>query len=65
MNNKNQNTGFRLALPFFITLAVLTVVSFLVFLRPSQSYMEKRELAEFPEFTWEALASGEIGRAHV
>ena len=59
MNNKNQNTGFRLALPFFITLAVLTVVSFLVFLRPSQSYMEKRELAEFPEFTWEALASGD------
>ena len=59
MNKDNKNTGFRLALPFFITLAVLTVVSFLLFLRPSQSYMEKRELAKFPEFTWETLTSGE------
>lgn len=59
MNHDNKNTGFRLALPFFITLAVLTVVSFLIFLRPDRSYMEKRELAKFPEFSWDALVSGD------
>ncbi len=48
----------RYAVPFFLTLAVLTVVSFIIPLRPTQSYSEKRSLAEFPEFSLEALASG-------
>lgn len=46
------------AIPFFLVLAVLTVVSFIIPLRPTQSYSEKRNLAEFPEFSWEALSSG-------
>ena len=46
------------AVPFFVTLAVLTVVAFIIPLRPTQSYSEKRNLAEFPEFSLEALASG-------
>lgn len=63
--NKKQNlpgsprkvSGW-LAAPFFVTLAVLTVVSFVIPLRPTVSYSEKRELARFPEFSMEALISG-------
>ncbi len=46
------------ALPFFILLAVLTVLSFIIPLRPTVSHGEKRALAEFPAFSLEALASG-------
>jgi len=55
-NNKKKSPW--LALPFFGALAVLTVVSFLLPLRPGFSESEKRELAAFPEFSVEALASG-------
>lgn len=58
MKKTPNKTGFRLAIPFFITLAVLTVVSFIIPLRPTQSQMEKRNLATFPEFSIDALASG-------
>jgi len=58
MKHKSRDTGFRLVIPFFTALAVLTVVSFIIPLRPVQSQMEKRNLAEFPEFSLEALASG-------
>lgn len=58
MKKDNNTSGFRLALPFFVTLAVLTVVSFLIPLRPTQSQMEKRNLAQFPELTREAVVSG-------
>lgn len=58
MNNKRPDSGLKLALPFFLTLAVLTVVSFIIPLRPTQSQMEKRNLAQFPDFSLEALASG-------
>lgn len=53
-----QDTGIRLVIPFLVVLAVLTVVSFIIPLRPTQSQMEKRNLAQFPEFSWEALAEG-------
>ncbi len=53
-----QDSGLHLVIPFLAVLAVLTVVSFLIPLRPTQSQMEKRNLAQFPEFTWEALADG-------
>lgn len=58
MNNKKPSSGGKLVIPFFIAMAVLTVVSFIIPLRPTQSQMEKRNLAEFPEFSVEALASG-------
>ena len=61
MNNKpksKRKPGWELSVPFFLVLTVLTVVSFIVPLRPTQSYTEKRNLAEFPEFSWEALTSG-------
>lgn len=56
---KKKGTGFWLALPFFLTLTVLTVVSFILPLRPTFSDSEKRELTAFPEFTVEALLSGD------
>lgn len=58
-NNKKKGTGFLLVLPFFLVLAVLTVVSFIPSLRPAFSDSEKRELASFPEFSTEALLSGD------
>lgn len=45
-------------MPFLAVLAVLSVISFILPLRPKVSYQEKRELAVFPEFTAEALLSG-------
>lgn len=58
MNNKKPNSGLKLAIPFFLALAVLTVVSFIIPLRPTQSQMEKRNLAQFPAFSVESLTSG-------
>lgn len=54
-----KNSGFLLAAPFFLVLAVLTLVSFIPSLRPTVSESEKRELAKFPEFSVEALVSGD------
>lgn len=51
--------GKGFAIPFFVTLFALTVVSFIIPLRPTQSMDEKRNLAEFPEFSLEALVSGD------
>ena len=52
-------SSFFLALPFFMILALLTVVSFIIPLRPEYSAGEKRELTRFPEFSLEALVSGD------
>jgi hypothetical protein len=49
----------KLAIPFFAVLAILTLVAFIIPLRPTVSYSEKRELTKFPEFTVEALLSGD------
>lgn len=50
---------FKLAVPFLVVMAVLTVASFIIPLRPSVSASEKRELAKFPEFSVDTLISGE------
>ena len=47
------------SLMFMLTLAVLFAFSFDFLHRPSFSESEKRELAHFPEFSIEALASGD------
>lgn len=57
MGRKDPGIGY--ALPFFLVLAVLTVASFIIPLRPTVSYIEKRELAKFPEFSVETLLSGD------
>lgn len=56
--NSKKNTGAKLVIPFFLVMAVLTVVSFCLPLRPTQSQMERRNLAAFPEFSWAALTDG-------
>ena len=55
----NKKKSPWLALPFFAVLTVLTAVSFILPLRPSFSESEKRDLAAFPEFSAEALVSGD------
>lgn len=57
MGRKDPGVGY--VIPFFLVLAALTVVSFIIPLRPTVSYIEKRALAEFPEFSVEALTSGD------
>ena len=57
--NPDRTPGIKYAIPFFVTLGLLTVVSFIIPLRPTVSYEEKRELAKFPEFSVEALVSGD------
>ena len=48
----------RLALPFFLTLAILTLLAFAIPLRPTQSITEKRNLTAFPAFSEQALLDG-------
>lgn len=57
--NPDRTPGFKYAIPFLATLGLLTVISFIIPLRPTVSYEEKRELAKFPEFSVEALVSGD------
>lgn len=58
-DNNGRNPSGRYAIPFFVAMSILTILSFLIPLRPTVSNMEKRELAKFPEFTMDALLSGE------
>ena len=54
-----KEPGIGHVIPFFVVLAALTVVSFIIPLRPTVSHIEKRNLAEFPEFSMEDLVSGD------
>jgi len=56
---KCPEPGSRLAIPFLMVLCVLTVVAFIIPLRPTVSEAEKRELTKFPAFSAETLLSGE------
>ncbi len=49
----------ELAGPFLTVLALLTVVAFLLPLRPETSMRERRKLREFPVFSTESLLSGD------
>lgn len=72
MENETKTTGLtrserrrqerrrrRLATPFFATVFLLFVVAFIIPLRPKTSVIEKRELAQFPELSVQALLSGD------
>lgn len=56
--NPGKKPGTKLVIPFFVAMGLLTVISFIIPLRPTVSYEEKRELAKFPEFSISALTSG-------
>lgn len=55
---KDRQISGKLAVPFFAVLGIIAVLSFIIPLRPKVSYLEKRELAKFPEFSVESLLSG-------
>ena len=44
---------------FFAVLALLTAAAFIIPLRPTRSYSEKRNLTPFPVFSMSALLSGD------
>ena len=44
---------------FAVTLLVVAVIGLLLFLRPTVSESEKRELTKFPTLTWDTLISGD------
>lgn len=50
----------RVAAPFFTALFVLTIVAFIIPLRPTESESEKRRLTEFPRFYGGHAAFGRI-----
>ena len=56
-NKKQGRVGA--AVVFFVLLAALTVTAFIIPLRPTLSYAEKRRLTEFPRFSVASLLSGE------
>ena len=49
----------ELAAPFLTVLAVMTVIAFILPLRPTTSVREKRVLREFPAFSFGTLLSGD------
>ena len=61
--NRNRYTKrereLELAGPFFVVLFVMTLIAFLLPLRPETSIRERRKLTEFPAFTVESLLSGD------
>lgn len=52
---RRRRTALRRSAPFFVTLGLVTVLAWLLPLRPSVSEREKRELEKFPSFSLEAL----------
>lgn len=55
---RRRRTALRRSAPFFVTLGLVTVLAWLLPLRPSVSEREKRELEKFPSFSLEALLDG-------
>ena len=58
-NRSSEKRSLRQSMPFFAALAVITVLAWIIPLRPTVAEGEKRELARFPEFTMEALLEGD------
>lgn len=56
---KNTSSKIKYAVPFFLLLAALTMIAWLLPLRPVSSDDEKRQLAQLPEFSVTSLLSGE------
>ena len=46
-------------LTFAVTMLIVALIGTLIFLRPTESESEKRELTKFPELTWDSLISGD------
>lgn len=59
IDDQKRKPSALYAVPFFAVLALISVISFIIPLRPTVSYQEKRELAKFPAFSIETLLSGD------
>ena len=58
---KVYHRGSRVKAPIFFTvLALLAILSLIIPLRPEKSTLEGRSLTSFPEYSTEALLSGEF-----
>lgn len=57
--DSRQKQALRRSLPFYAALTALTVFAWILPLRPSYSLLEKRELEKFPDFSVQALLSGD------
>ena len=56
---QNINKTYALkVVAFFLMLYMGATISFMIPLRPTYSESEKRDLKEFPEFSYEAIISG-------
>ena len=55
---KNLSFHSRKILLFFLSLGLMTVISWIIPLRPTYSEFEKRELTKFPSFSLQALFDG-------
>jgi len=56
---QKSDGGLRLVIPFFVVIYALSIVAFIIPLRPTYSEIDKRELSTFPKFSIETLVSGE------
>lgn len=55
---KLRRTKIMQSVPFFVCLCVLTVIAWILPIRPSVSYSENRNLAVFPDFSVSELLDG-------
>ena len=56
--SRKEKTDVAKILGFAGALVVLALVGMLIFLRPSTSEVEGRELTKFPQFTWDSFWDG-------
>ena len=56
--SRKEKTDVAKILGFAGALVVLALVGMLIFLRPSTSEVEGRELTQFPQFTWDSFWDG-------
>ncbi|MBR0160988.1 MAG: hypothetical protein IJQ02_06905 [Oscillospiraceae bacterium] len=57
--NFKREHELELAGPFLVVLSIMTVIAFLIPLRPETSMRERRQLKAFPAFSVQTLLSGE------
>lgn len=62
VKKKRIKTYLLQILSFVLTIGILSIIGFIIPLRPSYSETEKRELAKFPEFTVSAFFNGSYFR---
>ncbi len=56
---EESRSSLKLVVPFFAVLYILSIAAFIIPLRPTYSSMDRRQLSAFPEFSIEALLSGD------